>query len=82
MDNVAETQASFSLNVGSDLTEKLLTLSSDIVLYICPKGIIKKAIGQSNKLRGLTQSWVGKSWKSVVTVESKLKIDQNVFSRD
>jgi hypothetical protein len=45
-------------------------------LYICPEGIIKKAIGQSNKLRGLTQSWVGKSWKSVVTVESKLKIDQ------
>ena len=76
MDNVAETQESFSLNVGSDLTEKLLTLSSDIVLYICPKGNIKKAIGQSNKLRGLTQSWVGKSWKSVVTVESKLKIDQ------
>jgi PAS domain-containing protein len=43
---------------------------------LSPKGIIRKVIVQNRELSRLVKSWVGKSWKSCVTTESELKIDQ------
>ena len=76
METVIDPQNAFSQHVSAELTDAILSLSSDIVLYLSPKGIIRKVIVQNRELSRLVKSWVGKSWKSCVTTESELKIDQ------
>ena len=76
METVIDPQNAFSQHLSAELTDAILSLSSDIVLYLSPKGIIRKVIVQNRELSRLVKSWVGKSWKSCVTTESELKIDQ------
>ena len=76
METVVDPQNAFSHQASGELTDAILSLSSDIVLYLSPKGIIRKVIVQNRELSRLVKSWVGKSWKSCVTTESELKIDQ------
>ena len=69
-------QTDFSFNLSGEIAEALLSLSSDIVLYLSPRGVIQKVSSNNEELKNFLNNWIGKHWKGSVTDESEQKIDE------
>ena len=69
-------QTDLSLNLSGEISEAILSLSSDIVLYLSPRGIIQKVSSNNEELKTFLNNWIGKHWKNSVTNESEKKVEE------